>query len=203
MYNPMSLFLIIQTALTPAWMVGLFAVLAFLAVYVIRKKFGPQWERLAAIVPVLNFDLTPGSVIFSKFVQALPGALVAAALGAATSGASLGPTLLAALGGLLASVGHEFLKWLPIIPYRGETSSAKLPSPPNVPIGLLTLAVLSLVIGCAGTAKEPCSSADKAGIEANYSAAFMEKCFSFNSASECPYTEELRAKRAKDEEKCR
>ena len=201
----MSLFILLQSALTPGGVVGLFALVAFIAVYVIRKKFGPQWERLAAYIPALNFDLTPGYAILSKFAQALPGILVAAVLGAITSGGSLGPTLLAALGGALAAVGHEFAKWLPFIPYRGETGDVKIPGAPKLPTGLSVLMLACfLSVGCAGTvAKDPCTAADKAAIEAQYSAKFLFKCANFESAAECPYTEDLRAERAKAEEKCR
>src|SRR6478735_548536 len=103
----MSLFVILQTALGTPALIGLFAAVAFAVVYVIRKKYGAQWEKLAALVPALNFDLTPGYVILSKFVQALPSVLIGAALGAVTSGASLWPTVLSALAGLLAPLGHE------------------------------------------------------------------------------------------------
>ncbi len=201
----MSIFLALSAAITPWGVVGLFSIVAFIAVYIIRKKFGPQWERLAAYIPALNFDLTPGATILSKVAQALPGVLIAAGLGAITSGASLGPTLLAALGGALAAAGHEFAKWLPIIPYRGETGEVKIPSAPKVPTGLGLMLVLALALGaCGGAAtKDPCSPADKVAIEAQYSAKFLEQCSGFESAAECPYTQDLRTERAKAEEKCR
>ena len=200
----MSIFLTLQTALSTWGVVGLFASVAFISVYIIRKKFGPQWERLAAYVPALRFDLTPGASILSKLLQAVPGTLIAAALGAVTSGASLGPTLLAALGGLLAAAGHEFAKWLPLIPYRGETGEPKLPGAPKLPTGLSVLMIAVALSGCTGAvAKDPCTAADKAAIQFDYSTKFMEKCADFESAAACPYTEELRAERAKNEEKCR
>jgi hypothetical protein len=200
----MSLFVLLQTALGTPGLIGLFALVAFVAVYVIRKKFGPQWERLVAYVPVLGTDLTPGSVILSKFVQALPGALVAAVLGAVTSGASLGPTLLAALGGLLAAAGHEFAKWLPIIPYRGEVGEEKLPGAPKVPTGIAGLMLALSLFSCgAGAIKEPCSTSDKAAILGTYSVEFAERCAPYNSMAECPFTKEIQAKRDKELEKCR
>ena len=200
----MSLFAILQASLTTPGVIGLFALIAFVAVYLIRKKWGPQWERLAAYVPALNFDLTPGTVILSKFVQALPSVLIAAALGAVSSGASLGPTLLAALAGLLAPLGHEFAKAVPFIPYKGETGEAKLPGAPKLPTGLMALMIAVSMWGCAGTQiKDPCSAADKAEIQREYAIAFTEKCFSFDSAASCPYTNDLKAERAKSEEKCR
>jgi hypothetical protein len=199
----MSIFLIIQAALTTPGLLGLFAAVTFVLVYALRKKFGPQWEKVANIIPALNFDLTPGLTILNKFVQALPGILIAAALGAITSGGSLVPTLLAALAGPLASLFHEFAKWLPILSYKGETGEAKLPGAPRLPTGIAGMMLALSMFGCLGSPKEPCSAADKATIYANYSAEFMKRCAPYESAAACPYTEELRAQRAKDEEKCR
>lgn len=200
----MSLFVILQTALTTPGFIGLIALVAFVAVYIIRKKFGPQWEKLASVIPALNFDLTPGLVILSKFVQALPSVLIAAAIGAATSGASLGPTLLAALAGLLAPLGHELIKAVPFIPYRGETGEAKLPGAPKLPTGL-TMIVLALAVsmfGCSAGNPEPCSPADKAEIMRVYSVGYLN-CFNDDSTVEQSCIDNQKAIRAKNEEKCR
>jgi hypothetical protein len=199
----MSIFLAIQTALTTPGLLGVFTLVTFVLVYAIRKKYGPQWERLVAFIPALNIDLTPGWVILNKFVQALPGIVVAAALGAITSGASLGPTLLAALAGPLASLFHEFAKWLPILSYRGETGELKLPKAPKLPTGIASLMIVFSLFSCAGLPKEPCSAKEKAAIMANYSIEFVKKCSAFKTSAECPYTEELRAKRHQETMKCR
>ena len=200
----MSIFLALQAALTPWGVVGLFSIIAFVAVYAIRKKFGPQWERLAAYIPALNFDLTPGATILSKVVQSLPGILIAAVLGAITSGGSVVPTLLAALGGALAAAGHEFAKWLPLIPYRGETGDVKIPAAPKLPTGIGLMLVIALMLGAcsAATMKEPCSPADKAKIEAVYAEEALN-CFNQDLAAEQACINEKMALRAKDEEKCR
>ena len=204
----MSAFLVLQSALTPYGVIGLFSVIVFLTIYAVRKKFGPQWDRLASYIPVLNFNETPYMAIVSKLVQALPGTLLAAGLGAVTSGASLGPTLLSALAGLLASAGHEFLKWLPVVPYKGATNEPALPDIPKSPKvpAMLTGAMMVLValtVSCATLPKDPCTAADKAAIQAQYTAEMLEKCSQYSSRAECPYADDVKAERAKKEERCR
>ncbi len=199
----MSLFLVLQAALGTPGLVGLFAVIVGGIIYVIRKKFGPQWERLVGFVPALNFDMTPWLALLSKLVQALPGTVLAAVLGAVTSGGSLVPTLVSALAGLLAAIGHEVLKAIPQIPYKGETGEAKLPSPPKVPTGLLTIVLVLSVFACGPTAiKDPCSAADKAEIERVYIVEAV-KCFNADTAVEESCLADQKAIRAKTEEKCR
>lgn len=203
----MTVYLVLQAVLGTWGVIGLFAIIAFGAVYGIRKFFGKEWDAVASYIPSINFDLTPGKVILSKLVQAIPATVVAAGLGAVTSGVSLGPTLVSALAGLLAAAGHEFLKAFPLIPYKGETanllaSDPKIPGPPKLPTLLGMLAIMLSVFGCA-VQPEPCTAADKAGIEARYSEKVLVECAAYSSLAECPNIDDLKAKRAKEEEVCR
>lgn len=138
----MSLFLVIQAAIGTPALIGLIAIVVFGIVYLARKFFGKQWEAVARLIPALNFDLTPGMVILSKAFQALPATIVAASIGAVASGGALTPTLLAALAGPLAAIGHELLKAYPGFPYQGATDNMlspvtiKLPPDPKLPTGV-------------------------------------------------------------------
>lgn len=165
----MSTFILLQALMGTPALVGVFAVITFLLVYAIRKRWGHAWERVAAYVPALGFDMTPGLTIVSKLFQMLPGALIGAALGAVTSGASLGPTLISALAGPLASVGHELAKAIPVIPYRGETDNPdRLPAPPRLPKGLTLLIVgMVLAIGACLPGMPPTCSPDDAAMAAH------------------------------------
>lgn len=119
------IFTILVSSLGYPAVIGIISGLAFLIVYGIRKIFGTQWDNLVSYIPALNLNLTPGYTLLSKFAQAIPATVLAAAIGALTSGASLGPTLLAALAGPLAALGHEMLKEFPFVSYRGETPASK------------------------------------------------------------------------------
>lgn len=117
--------------------IGIISLAAFCFVYLVRKYFGKQWDIVDKYIPALNFSLTPGLTIVSKFAQMLPATLVAAAIGAVTSGGALTPTLIAAAAGPLAALGHELLKSLPFVPYTGSTPSSDpvFPSDPKLPTG--------------------------------------------------------------------
>lgn len=205
----MSLFIILQTAMGTPALIGLLSVVSFLLVFGIRKVFGRQWERVANLIPAINFDLTPGWTILSKLVQALPATLIAATIGAATSGVSLGPTLVAATAGLLSVSGHEFAKWLPLIPYRGDTANVlsggpKIPGLPGVSTGLVVGAICLALVSCsAGRLAEPCSAADKAAIVSKYAAIELQECGDYDSLNSCPFFDDIKADRAKEDAKCR
>lgn len=115
--------------------IGLISLVSFAFVYLVRKYFGKEWDAVDKYIPALNFSMTPGLSLVSKFAQALPATLFAAGLGAITSGGSLVPTLLAAIAGPLAALGHEMLKSFPFIPYKGSTpaSDPVIPGAPNLP----------------------------------------------------------------------
>lgn len=118
--------------------IGLISLVSFAFVYLIRKYFGKQWDIVDKYIPALNFSLTPGMTLVSKFAQALPATLFAAGLGAITSGGSLVPTLAAASAGPLAALGHEMLKQFPLVSYVGSTpaSAQSILKTPNLPTGV-------------------------------------------------------------------
>ncbi len=209
----MNYFAVLVSYIGMPAVVGLISAISFLFVYLVRKRFGSQWEYLASYIPALNFNLTPGYTILSKFAQALPATLFAAGIGAVTSGGALVPTLLAALAGPLAVLGHELLKVIPWIPYRGETpvSDPVIPPAPKLPTGISASTTTKIIAGtlmigvlsCASPKPEPCTPADKARIEANYSENVAIKCAAYASLAECPGYPALAAERKKEEIPCR
>lgn len=108
---------------------GVLCVALFLAMLGLRK-WAPTakiWERVAAVVPALNFDMTPGLVLLNKMWQGAFPTIVAALLGALASGGNPWVAVVAALAGPVTVFGHEFLKWLPFLPYRGAVNPKALP----------------------------------------------------------------------------
>lgn len=213
----MSLFAVLVAHLGMPAVIGIISTVVFLIVYLIRKVFGKQWDKAASYIPALNFNLTPGYSLLSKFAQSVPAILLAAGIGALTSGVSLGPTLISALAGPLAVLGHEMLKAFPFVPYKGATPESKddlnIPGPPNLPTGLtfptskttIVLAALCVsLMNCLPSSQvKVCSAADKAAIEAQYIENVAIKCAAYNSFDECPAAPDLAAQRAKDEIPCR
>ncbi len=102
----------------PATLVGSAAVLVFFAVLFWRKVFPRSWNWLEAHIPLI--DRIQSDAIWTfvwKAVQTLPGALIGAGMTALASGGDLQKTLLGALAGPVASIGHELLKR-----YKGQVS---------------------------------------------------------------------------------
>lgn len=128
-----------------------FAVLiiaTFLAVWLFRKAFPRAWEYTVGIIPMLAVDMNPVVAVLSKLVQALPGALFAAVVGAFATGGkdAAKAAALSALAGFVASALHEVLKAVPWIPYRGTVGTAKRNSVKPPPMPMLVLALL--LVGC-------------------------------------------------------
>ncbi len=111
---------------------GVLIAAVFLLMYGFRKwPFTARiWERVASVIPALNFDMTPGLVILSKVWQGFFPTITATVFGALASGGSVKVALLASLAGPLTVLGHEFAKWLPVIPYRGAISAKAVKAKP-------------------------------------------------------------------------
>lgn len=94
--------------------------LVFLFVYAFRKLAPNAWIWLVKRVPYIDFDETPIRAFLDKTLQALPGTLFAAVLGALSSGGSVKAAALSALAGPLMALAHHILGAIPWIPYLGR-----------------------------------------------------------------------------------
>lgn len=105
---------------------GVLTVFIFLTMYALRKwaPTAKLWERVANVIPALDFDMTPGLAFLRKTWQGLFPTLVSAIVGALASGGSVKVAAIAALAGPITVFGHEFAKWLPFLPYTGQTHPA-------------------------------------------------------------------------------
>lgn len=137
-----------------------FAVLClvvFLAVWGFRKLFPNAWVWLVKRVPSLGFDETPVLEFLDKTVQALPGTVLAAVLGALSTGGSVKAAALAALAGPLMAIAHHILQAIPWIPYLGKLGKGFKFSKTTGASGLLIL------LGCAIGATSACAFLGKGG----------------------------------------
>jgi hypothetical protein len=98
-------------------------VLVFLFVYAFRKLAPNAWIWLVKRVPYIDFDETPVRAFLDKTLQALPGTVFAAVLGALSTGGNVKAAALAALAGPLMAVAHHILEAIPWIPYLGRLGS--------------------------------------------------------------------------------
>jgi hypothetical protein len=136
----------------PATLIGSAAVAVFLLILGWRKFFPASWNWLELRIPLIDRIQSNALWTFTwKAVQALPGALFGALMVALASGGDIKKTLLGALAGPAAAIGHEILKR-----YKGQTGkpgSRSLPPPPFVAsafIGAALGCVLALALsGCA------------------------------------------------------
>lgn len=114
----------------PGTAFGVLIVSVFLAVYGLRKwaPTAKLWERIANVIPSLNFDMTPGLAFLRKAWQGVIPTVFAAVAGALASGGNVKVALIAALAGPITVFGHEFAKWLPFLPYTGAVHPAALPA---------------------------------------------------------------------------
>lgn len=126
----------------PATLVGSAAVVVFFLVLSWRKFFPASWNWLEMRIPLI--DRIQSDAIWTfvwKAVQSIPGAAFGAVMAALASGGDVKKTLLGALAGPVASIGHEVLK-----AYKGKTSkpgNRSLPPPP------LAAAIIGAALGLA------------------------------------------------------
>lgn len=96
----------------------------FLVIYSLRRFAPKVWLAIEAKLPFVDtLDYRPVATIVSKFMQALPGALLGAGVASLSSGASVKTALLGVLAGFGASLVHEVMA-----AYKGQVSSPKPPS---------------------------------------------------------------------------
>jgi hypothetical protein len=141
-------------------------IVTFLAVFLLRKAFPRAWEYTVGIIPMLSVDVAPVMVVLSKLLQALPGAVFAAVLGAFATGGkdAAKAAALSAVAGFVASALHEILKAVPWIPYRGTVGTAKRNSvkPPPMAMLLICLSLVSCGAGLAAVVAAVSSAAGEA-----------------------------------------
>lgn len=150
----------------PATLIGTAAVAVFFLVLAWRKFFPTSWNWLEMQIPLI--DRIQSDAIWTlvwKSVQAIPGAAIGAVMVALASGGDVKKTLLGALAGPVAAIGHEILKR-----YKGQTSkpgNRSLPPPPFAAamiIGAtLGLAAAFALTGCSNW-KPFAKSVDQAAI---------------------------------------
>ncbi len=144
---------------------GTLCVFLFLAMLGLRK-WAPTakiWERVASVIPAIDFDVTPGLMLLNKIWQSAFPTIVAAVIGALASGGNPWVAAVAAIAGPVTVFGHEFAKWLPFLPYRGavnpkalvassvakadDDDDDKTPPSPRLPLAVASAFLLCLA-GC-------------------------------------------------------
>lgn len=123
----------------------------FVVVWLLRKLLPGAWEGFARLVPGANkIDPPPVLMLIGKSWQALPAALIGAALLALQSGLSVKEAVRGAVFGALAALAHEVMKAVPWLPYSGATGGKeKAPSVPPTAALVLLLAFALPLQGCA------------------------------------------------------
>ncbi len=118
----------------------------FFAIYALRRWFPSAWLWLEHRLPFVGtLDYRPVATVVSKFVQALPGALLGAVVASLSSGASVKNAVFGVLAGFGASLVHEVMA-----AYKGEVSAPKPFSDPMGPMGgVLALGLVFSLTGCA------------------------------------------------------
>lgn len=121
----------------------------FLVIYSLRRFAPKVWLAIEAKLPFVDtLDYRPIATIVSKFMQALPGALLGAGVASLSSGASVKTALLGVLAGFGASLVHEVMA-----AYKGQVSTPKPPSVGLAGGALLALCLMaSTMAGCAAFA---------------------------------------------------
>lgn len=130
----------------PATLIGSAAVAVFILVLAWRKFLPSSWNWLEMRIPLIDKIQSDALWTFTwKAVQAIPGTLFGALMVALASGGDVQKTLLGALAGPVAAIGHEVLKR-----YKGQTGKpGNRSSPPPPFLGGLALCAI-LIVGCAG-----------------------------------------------------
>ena len=115
----------------PATLIGSAALAVFLLILSWRKFFPSSWNWLEMHIPLVDRIQSDALWAFTwKAVQAIPGTVFGAVMVALASGGDVRKTLLGALAGPVAAIGHEVLKR-----YKGQTGkpgNRSLPPPPFV-----------------------------------------------------------------------
>ncbi len=101
------------------------ATVVFLIVYLVRKLAPSLWLRFEVLSPALNIESAWLSEQLHKLYQALPSAVLGAALGPLMTGGDWRQALLGALNGLAAPLSHELLSR-----YQGALGKVKQKTPP-------------------------------------------------------------------------
>jgi hypothetical protein len=112
-------------AIDPAAPAAALVLIVFLSIYAIRRFLPGVWLWIESRIPFVDsLDYRPVATIVWKFVQALPGALLGAAVASLSSGASVKNALLGVLAGFAASLVHEVMA-----AYKGQVGAR--PKPPT------------------------------------------------------------------------
>lgn len=128
----------------PAAPAAALVLVVFLAIYLLRR-FAPRvWLAIENKLPFVDtLDYRPIATVVSKFMQALPGALLGAAVASLSSGASVKTALLGVLAGFGASAVHEVMA-----AYKGQVSTPKPPSPLGLIGGMLAVSSFLTLLSC-------------------------------------------------------
>lgn len=146
---------------------GVLCTVLFLTMYLLRKwsPTAKLWERVARVIPAIDFDMTPGLTLLSKMWQGCFPTMVAAAVGALASGTNPWVAAVAALAGPVTVFGHEFLKWLPWLSYRGQVNPVAFVQPakkaPSIPpiAACFAMGFLMALAACTGLGQRDASTA--------------------------------------------
>lgn len=132
-------------ALDPAAPAAALVLTVFLAIYLLRRFAPGAWLWLESKIPFADaLDYRPVATIVWKFVQALPGALLGAAVASLSSGASLRNALFGVLAGFAASLVHEVMA-----AYKGQVGRSTPLSKRTLPsLAGLMLALCFALFGC-------------------------------------------------------
>lgn len=115
----------------------------FLSVYVLRRFFPGAWLWFEHLLGGFVDTLDPGPVlkVLLKLWQAIPGALIGAAVVALQSGLSVRIALVGTLGSLLAAAAHEVMD-----NYHGDVGGLAKRAPSSAPAVLSLILASSLVL---------------------------------------------------------
>jgi hypothetical protein len=119
----------LETQVGVAAPAGALVALVFLSQYLVRRFIPGVWESMANL-PFPGGAHKPAVALLRKAWQALPSAVTGAFLGALAYGDDATAAVIGAIVGLIAPVGHEAAKAMPI-PYQGgKPPAAEVKSDP-------------------------------------------------------------------------
>jgi hypothetical protein len=196
------------TAIDPNLPPALVALVVFVLVYVVRKRWPAAWERFADIVP-LRYDSGLVVVALRKLWQAAPSVALGAAAPALLVGGDVAMAVKGALIALAAPALHELAKASPL-PYRGAIGAPTKRKDDNdktPPTGtkLVGLALALLLTSCVPAAppSPPCDPSTLAGIVAECTTRVEIECASRGVIeSECQALKDCDRRLDERSEKC-